>query len=115
MFKPVYPKVNFSEIEEEILSFWKKNKIFEKSLEKDSPHGGWTFLDGPPFVTGAPHYGSLLSSLPKDVFGRYFTMKGYKVRRVWGWDGHGLPIENKVEGELKITRKKDIEEKVGVK
>ena len=54
MFKPVYPKVNFSEIEEEILSFWKKNKIFEKSLEKDSPHGDWTFLDGPRGASGTP-------------------------------------------------------------
>lgn len=113
-FKPVSPKAEFPKIEEEILSFWRENKTFEKSLEKDSPKGDWTFLDGPPFVTGMPHYGSLLSSLPKDVFGRYYTMKGYHVRRVWGWDGHGLPIENKVEGELEITRKKDIEEKIGV-
>ncbi len=115
MFIPVSPKVDFAKIEEEILDFWKKDKTFEKSLKKDSPKGDWTFLDGPPFVTGTPHYGTLLSSIPKDVFGRYFTMKGYHVRRVWGWDGHGLPIENKVEGELGITRKKDIEEKVGIK
>lgn len=115
MFKTVSTNINFAEIEEEILEFWKENKTFEKSLEKDAPNGDWTFLDGPPFVTGMPHYGSLLSSLPKDVFGRYFTMKGYRVRRVWGWDGHGLPIENKVEGELDIKRKKDIEEIVGVK
>ena len=115
MYKPVSPQVNFPQIEEEIISFWKKNKTFEKSLEKDSPNGDWTFLDGPPFITGMPHYGTLLSSLPKDVFGRYYTMKGFHVRRVWGWDGHGLPIENKVEGELQITRKKDIEEKIGVK
>ncbi|MBI2032019.1 MAG: isoleucine--tRNA ligase [Candidatus Levybacteria bacterium] len=115
MFKSISSQVNFPLIEEEILSFWKENKIFEKSLKKRAPRGDWTFLDGPPFVTGMPHYGSLLSSLPKDVFGRYYTMKGYHVRRVWGWDGHGLPIENKVEGELQITRKKDIEEKIGVK
>jgi len=115
MFKPVSSNINFPQIEEEILQYWKKNKTFEKSLEKDAPNGDWTFLDGPPFVTGMPHYGSLLSSLPKDVFGRYFTMKGYRVRRVWGWDGHGLPIENKVEGELEIKRKKDIEDVVGVK
>lgn len=114
-FKPVSPQAQFPKIEEEILSFWKENKTFEKSLQKNSPKGDWTFLDGPPFVTGMPHYGSLLSSLPKDVFGRYYTMKGYHVRRVWGWDGHGLPIENKVEGELGIIRKKDIEEKIGVR
>ena len=115
MFKPVKPQVNFAELEEEILEYWKKNNTFEKSVEKEAPNGDWTFLDGPPFVTGLPHYGSLLSSLPKDMFGRYFTMKGYHVRRVWGWDGHGLPIENKVENELQIKRKKDIEETVGIK
>src|SRR6185369_10482302 len=114
MFKPVSPKIDFPQIEEEILLYWKKNKTFEKSVEKDASNGDWTFLDGPPFVTGMPHYGSLLSSLPKDLFGRYWTMKGYRVRRVWGWDGHGLPIENKVEGELEIKRKKDIEEKIGI-
>lgn len=115
MFKPVDPKVGFPSLEEEILKYWKENKIFEKSLSKDSPKGNWTFLDGPPFVTGLPHYGSLLSSIPKDLFCRYWTMKGFRVRRVWGWDGHGLPIENKVEVKLGITRKKDIEEKIGVK
>ena len=113
-FKPVSPKVDFPKLEEEILEYWKKNKIFEKSVESRPKDKKWTFLDGPPFVTGVPHYGSLLSSIPKDVFGRYWTMKGYRVRRVWGWDGHGLPIENKVEGELNVTRKKDIEEKIGV-
>ena len=69
MFKPVATNINFAQIEEEIIEYWKKNKTFEKSLEKDAPNGDWTFLDGPPFVTGMPHYGSLLSSLPKDVFG----------------------------------------------
>lgn len=113
-FNPVSSIPSFPEIEAARVAYWKKNKIFEKSLNlrAKSPH--WTFLDGPPFITGMPHYGTLLSSIPKDVFGRYKTMKGYYVRRVWGWDGHGLPIENKVEGELKLTRKKDIEETVGV-
>ncbi|MDO8429668.1 MAG: isoleucine--tRNA ligase [Candidatus Daviesbacteria bacterium] len=114
-FKPVSSQVNFAQSEEATLKFWKENKIFEESINNRSPEKRWTFLDGPPFVTGMPHYGSLLSSIPKDLFCRYFTMKGYRVRRVWGWDGHGLPIENKVENKLKIKRKKDIEEKVGVK
>lgn len=114
-FKPVSSQVNFPQREENTLRFWKKNKIFEKSVAKDAPNGNWTFLDGPPFVTGMPHYGTLLSSIPKDTFGRYWTMKGYRVRRVWGWDGHGLPIENKVETKLQIKRKKDIEGKVGIK
>ncbi len=115
MFKPVSPKVDFPQVEEEILKYWKENNIFEKSISSKPEDREWTFLDGPPFVTGMPHYGSLLSSLPKDLFGRYWTMKGYRVRRVWGWDGHGLPIENKVEGELDIKRKKDIEEVIGIK
>ena len=114
-FKPVSSQVDFAKLEEDLIKFWKENKIFEKSIESRPEDQKWTFLDGPPFVTGTPHYGSLLSSIPKDVFGRYWTMKGYRVRRVWGWDGHGLPIENKVEVKLKIKRKKDIEEKVGVK
>ena len=115
MFKSVDPKVDFPKLEEEIITYWKENKIFEKSLAKDSPKGNWTFLDGPPFVTGLPHYGHLLTSIAKDLFPRFWTMKGYHVRRVWGWDGHGLPVENKVENKLGIKRKKDIEDVVGVK
>ncbi len=113
--KQVDSNVDFPKLESEILEYWKQNKIFEKSIDSRPTDKKWTFLDGPPFVTGTPHYGSLLSSIPKDLFGRYFTMKGYRVRRVWGWDGHGLPIENKVETALNIKRKKDIEEVVGVK
>ncbi|MGH2612585.1 MAG: class I tRNA ligase family protein, partial [Rhabdochlamydiaceae bacterium] len=85
-FKPVDSKVTLQELEEKTIQYWKENKTFEKSVKKNPRDRGWTFLDGPPFVTGMPHYGSLLSSLPKDVFGRYWTMKGYHVRRVWGWD-----------------------------
>ncbi|MFA5933066.1 MAG: isoleucine--tRNA ligase [Microgenomates group bacterium] len=113
-FKQVSSQVDFFAIEEETLKYWKEKKIFEKSISLRPEDKTWNFLDGPPFVTGMPHYGSLLSSMPKDLFGRYWTMKGYRVRRVWGWDGHGLPIENKVESKLGIKRKKDIEEKVGV-
>ena len=115
LLQPVTPKVDFPALENEILAYWQTNDIFEKSISSRPENKKWTFLDGPPFVTGMPHYGSLLSSLPKDVFGRYWTMKGYRVRRVWGWDGHGLPIENKVENKLEIKRKKDIEEVIGIK
>src|SRR3990167_4657443 len=114
-FKPVSSQVNFPALEEETLHYWKENKTFEKSIESRPENKKWTFLDGPPFITGMPHYGTLLSSIPKDVFGRYWTMKGFRVRRVWGWDCHGLPAENKVETKLGLKRKKDIEEKVGVK
>ncbi len=114
MFEPISPNVDFPKLEQKISDYWKKNKIFEKSIQNRPANKRWTFLDGPPFVTGVPHYGSLLSSIPKDVFARFMTMKGYRVRRVWGWDGHGLPIENKVEEKLGVKRKKDIEEKIGV-
>ncbi len=113
-FNSVSPQVNFAELEDNINKYWKQNKTFEKSVENRPKARNWTFLDGPPFVTGMPHYGHLLGSIHKDLFGRYQTMRGYRVRRVWGWDGHGLPIENKVENKLGIKRKRDIEEKVGV-
>ncbi len=102
-------------MEQQTIEYWKKNTIFEKSVAKNPKTKKWTFLDGPPFITGLPHYGTLLASIPKDVFPRFKTMQGYHVERVWGWDCHGLPAENKVETKLGITRKKDIEEKIGVK
>ncbi len=113
-FDTVDPKCDFSKQDDELIEYWKKNKIFERSISEKSLKKKWTFLDGPPFITGLPHYGTLLSSIPKDIFPRYFTMKGFRVRRVWGWDCHGLPAENKVEGKLGIKRKKDIEDVVGV-
>ena len=110
---PINP--TFPQLEEQVLQYWKENQTFEKSIASRPADKQWNFVDGPPFITGMPHYGSLLSSLPKDVFPRYWTMKGYRVRRVWGWDCHGLPAENKVENQFGLQRKKDIEEKLGVK
>jgi len=105
---------NANEKEQEVLKFWEKNKTFEKSVESRLADNPYVFYDGPPFATGLPHYGHILSSVIKDVVPRYMTMKGYQVRRRWGWDCHGLPIENIVEKELKVSGKKDIEEKLGV-
>lgn len=113
-FNSVDPKPDFPKIEDQLIASWKEKKIFEKSIEQNPVDKTWTFLDGPPFITGLPHYGTLLSSIPKDLFPRFWTMKGYRVRRVWGWDCHGLPAENKVENKLGIKRKRDIEEVVGV-
>lgn len=96
--------------EEEILEFWEGNKIFEKSLKKSAPKGEFAFYDGPPFATGLPHYGHIVASVIKDAIPRYKTMRGYHVPRVWGWDCHGLPIENIVEKELGFKHKKDIKE-----
>ncbi|MCA9385110.1 class I tRNA ligase family protein, partial [Candidatus Dojkabacteria bacterium] len=97
MFKPVNPKQNFPELEKEILKFWKEEKIFEKQVDMRPEENKYVFYDGPPFITGLPHYGHLLGSIAKDIIPRYQAMKGKKVERVWGWDCHGLPIENKVE------------------
>jgi len=96
-------------MEKEVLDFWEKNKIFEKSVEKDAPKGDYVFYDGPPFATGTPHYGHIVGSVMKDVVPRYWTMNGYRVERRWGWDCHGLPIENIVEKEMGSKSKKDIE------
>ncbi len=95
--------------EEKILEFWQQEKIFEKSLTKESPKGDYVFYDGPPFATGLPHYGHILGSTAKDVIGRYQTMQGYRVPRRWGWDCHGLPIENIVEKDLKVSGHVEIE------
>lgn len=104
---------NFNEIELKVLEFWKQDQTFEKSLEQTKDGQPFVFYDGPPFATGSPHYGHILGSTVKDLFGRYQTMKGRYVRRVWGWDCHGLPIENIVEQKLGISGKKQIEE-IGV-
>jgi isoleucyl-tRNA synthetase len=96
--------------EHEILEFWNTHEIFKKSLEKDSPKGEFTFYDGPPFATGLPHYGHILPGTIKDAIPRYKTMCGYHVRRQWGWDCHGLPIEKFIQSEHKLNTKKDVEE-----
>jgi isoleucyl-tRNA synthetase len=96
--------------EEAILAFWNERDIFNKSLEKGSTEGEYVFYDGPPFATGLPHYGHIVASVIKDVIPRYKTMRGYHVPRVWGWDCHGLPIENIVEKELGFLHKKQIKE-----
>jgi len=102
------PKSEVAKREEETQKFWEEKDIFKKSLEKEAPHGEYVFYDGPPFATGLPHYGHIVASVIKDVIPRYWTMRGYHVPRRWGWDCHGLPIENIVEKELGFKHKKDI-------
>ena len=99
---------NFPEKEKEILKFWQDEKIFEKSLEQTKDKKPFVFYDGPPFANGTPHYGHLLQSVIKDAIPRYKTMRGFYVERQWGWDCHGLPIENIVEKEFGTKNKKDI-------
>lgn len=87
---------------------WKENKTFEKSVESRPVDNAYVFYDGPPFITGVPHHGTLLSSIVKDAVPRYWTMKGKRVERVWGWDTHGLPAENFVEKQLNIVDRRQI-------
>ncbi len=96
------------EYEKDIVNYWKENKTFEKSIELRPKENSYVFYDGPPFITGVPHHGTLLSSVVKDAIPRFQTMKGKRVERVWGWDCHGLPAENFVEKKLGITDRHEI-------
>lgn len=96
------------EYEKDLVQYWKENKTFEKSIELRSKENSYVFYDGPPFITGVPHHGTLLSSVVKDAIPRFQTMKGKRVERVWGWDTHGLPAENFVEKKLGILDRHEI-------
>ncbi len=97
------------QMEADVLKFWKENKIFEKSIDSRPADNRYVFYDGPPFISGLPHYGHILGSIAKDIIPRYWTMKGKKVERLWGWDAGGITVENKVQKELGIENRKDIE------
>ena len=111
-FEELSAKPDFTEIQPKIIEFWKENKIFEKSVNKQAKE--IVFYDGPPFPTGKPHHGTILVSFIKDMIARYWTMRGYKVPRVWGWDCHGLPIENQAEQLMGIDNKNQIEKEIGI-
>ena len=96
------------EYEKALIEFWKKNQTFEKSIEQRDIDNLYVFYDGPPFITGMPHHGTLLSSVTKDAVPRFWTMRGKRVERRWGWDCHGLPAENFVEKQLGITDRREI-------
>ncbi len=113
LYKPVDPKVDFPNMEEDILKFWNDKRIFEKSIENRSDAEEYVFYDGPPFATGLPHFGHFVPGTIKDIIPRYVTMKGKKVERRFGWDCHGLPVEYEMEKELGISGKTEIE-KFGV-
>src|SRR5512136_3029127 len=113
MFPSVSTKLSFPRMEAEILDFWKRERIFERSLEARAGSPEYVFYDGPPFATGLPHYGHLLAGTIKDVVPRYWTMRGKNVDRRFGWDCHGLPVENEMEKEWKLSGKRQIE-KLGI-
>jgi len=98
--------------EEAVQAFWVENDIFNKSLATPAdaePKGDFVFYDGPPFATGTPHYGHILAGTIKDAIPRFWTMNGFRVRRKWGWDCHGLPLENLIEKKLGLANKREIE------
>ena len=104
---------DFAALEEQVAQWWEQQQIFAKSMVQTDAAGevkpDWIFYDGPPFATGLPHYGHILASTTKDVLPRFKTMQGYYVARRWGWDCHGLPIENIVEKELELRDRPSIE------
>ncbi len=102
------------EYEKELVKYWQENKTFEKSVEQRAAGDAYVFYDGPPFITGVPHHGTLLSSIVKDAVPRYQAMKGKRVERVWGWDCHGLPAEVFTEQKLGIQDRRDIGTKVSL-
>jgi len=98
----------FPDMELETLEYWKRKKIFERSVEERPESKLFVFYDGPPFATGLPHYGHLLQSIIKDVIPRYKTMQGFRVTRRWGWDCHGLPVESLIEKEENLTTHEEL-------
>ncbi len=100
--------------EKDLVQYWKQHRTFEKSVESRPAADAYVFYDGPPFITGVPHVGTLLSSIIKDAVPRYWTMKGKRVERVWGWDCHGLPAEVFTEQKLGIHDRRDIGTKVSL-
>ena len=102
------------EYEKDLVKYWKEHNTFQKSVDMRPKDNAFVFYDGPPFITGLPHHGTLLSSVIKDVVPRYWTMKGKHVERTWGWDCHGLPAEVFTEKKLGIADKRDIGTKISL-
>ena len=107
-FADIASQTDFPALEKEVLKFWEANAIFDKSVAERPADKAFIFNDGPPFASGLPHYGHLLASIIKDVVPRYWTMRGYHVERRFGWDCHGLPVENEAEQHLGLRSRRDI-------
>ncbi|KAH8502420.1 hypothetical protein Peur_066323 [Populus x canadensis] len=99
---------SFPSQEEKIISFWSEIKAFETQLERTKDLPEYIFYDGPPFATGLPHYGHILAGTIKDIVTRYQTMTGHHVTRRFGWDCHGLPVENEIDKKLGIKRRDEV-------
>lgn len=105
--------INFVDEEHLVLKLWDEIKAFERQVELSEGRKPFTFYDGPPFATGLPHYGHLLTSTIKDIIPRYWSMKGFCVERRFGWDTHGLPIEYEIDKKLGMSGRLAVE-KIGI-
>ena len=108
MFKQLTDKINYAQLEQEVLKFWNDNKVFEQSVTTREGKPGFTFYEGPPTANGRPGIHHVMSRTLKDLVCRYKTMRGYQVHRKAGWDTHGLPVEIEVEKALGFKDKSDI-------
>jgi isoleucyl-tRNA synthetase/broad specificity phosphatase PhoE len=108
-FHKVASSPNFFQIEEAVAQYWKENNTFERSIETKSEDKPYRFYDGPPFITGLPHYGHILGSVLKDMVTRFWTQKGHRIDRVWWWDCHGIYVEQKVQAKLWLNSNLEIE------
>ncbi|MTI23297.1 isoleucine--tRNA ligase [Fulvivirga sp. RKSG066] len=108
-----YKGLNYAEVADEVLEFWKENDVFQKSIETREGKPTFTFYEGPPSANGTPGIHHVMARTVKDIFCRYKTLQGFQVKRKGGWDTHGLPVELQVEKELGIT-KEDIGKKISV-
>jgi len=107
-FKKVNPRLDLQRVDADTLALWKDIGAFQASIDNRADAPEYTFYDGPPFATGSPHYGHLLQAVIKDVVPRYWTMRGYRVERRFGWDTHGLPVEMEVEKQLGVSGPQEI-------
>ncbi len=109
-FSRVAPGVDLPELDARVLALWDRTDAFRASVEMRPPESEYTFYDGPPFATGSPHYGHILQGVVKDIVPRYWTMRGHRVERRFGWDTHGLPVEMEVQKRLGVSGPREIEE-----
>ncbi len=109
-FQRVSPKLDLPTLDARILASWDETDAFRRSIEMRPEDREYTFYDGPPFASGSPHYGHILAGIIKDIVPRYWTMRGHRVERRFGWDTHGLPVEMEVEQRLGISGPRQIEE-----
>ena len=107
-FRRVGARLDSTDLESRVLELWDEVDAFARSVDMRPANNEYTFYDGPPFPTGSPHYGNLLAGVIKDIVPRYWTMRGYRVERRFGWDTHGLPIEMEVEKELGLSGPRQI-------